>query len=64
MEVSALLLLFFLFNVNAVNKGLIKSTEIAYGTTVDYSSMKVSYPFMARLVNDGEKCGGAVIASR
>ena len=64
MEVSSLFFLFWIYNVNAVNKGLIKSREIAYGTTVDYSLMKISYPFMARLVLDGEKCGGAVIASK
>ena len=48
----------------AVNTGKPRPREIAYGTTVDYSLMKISYPFMARLIIDGERCGGAVIADR
>merc|ERR1712151_7338 len=38
--------------------------EIAYGDVVDYSSMKRNYPFMARLIMDDLRCGGALIADR
>ena len=48
----------------AVNTGKPRPREIAYGKTVDYSLMKISYPFMERLIIDGERCGGAVIADR
>ena len=48
----------------AVNTGKPRPREIAYGTTVDYSLMKIRYSFMARLISDGERCGGAVIAER
>ena len=41
-----------------------KLAEIAYGTAVDYDSVKQQYPFMARLVMDDELCGGVVIADR
>ena len=64
MEILSLLCLFSLLCARAVNKGRSRPREIAYGKTVDYSLMKISYPFMARLIIDGEKCGGAVIADR
>ena len=65
MEILSLLFLFSFSCVRAVNTGRRpRPREIAYGTTVDYSLMKISYPFMARLIMDGEKCGGAVIADR
>ena len=54
MEILSLLCLFSFSYVRA----------IAYGTTVDYSLMKIFYPFMARLIIEGERCGGAVIADR
>ena len=40
------------------------SPEIAFGQVVDYAAIKGSYSFMARLVFDGQRCGGAVIAER
>ena len=33
-------------------------------TKVGYSVMKRAYPFMARLIMNGGRCGGAVIADR
>ena len=36
--------------------------EIGYGSVVDYASAKSSYPFMARIIMDGRKCGGALIS--
>ena len=50
--------------VSAINKGTPRYREIAYGTTVDYELMKRNYPFMARLIIDGQRCGGAVIGDR
>ena len=39
--------------------------EIAIGDPVDYSTIKTSYPFMARLVMDAAyRCGGAVVSDR
>jgi hypothetical protein len=38
--------------------------ELAFGAPVDYDSIKLAYPFMARLVMDNYQCGGAVIADR
>ena len=39
-----------------------RATEIAFGTAVDYSFAKKSYPFMARIILDGNKCGGVLIS--
>ena len=64
MEILSLLFLFSFSYVRAVNTGRSRHREIAYGTTVDYSLMKIFYPFMARLIIEGERCGGAVIADR
>ena len=64
MEILSFLCLISLQCVRAVNTGRQSQKEIAYGTIVDYSLMKISYPFMARLIIDGERCGGAVIADR
>ena len=50
--------------MRAVNTGNHGPSEVAYGTIVDYSLMKRSYPFMARLIIDSERCGGVVIADR
>ena len=51
---------------DSLNRGRVrpKIEEIAYGTAVDYDSVKQQYPFMARLVMDDQLCGGAVIADR
>ena len=51
---------------DSLNRGRARPeiAEIAYGTLVDYDSIKLAYPFMARLVMDGQLCGGVVIADR
>ena len=64
MEILSLLCLFLFSYVRAVNTGNQRPREIAYGAIVDYSQMKISYPFMARLIIDSERCGGVVIADR
>jgi len=57
--------IFLLGAVTALNTGKPgQPTEIAYGKQVDYAQTKRHYPFMARLVMDSDKCGGAVIAPR
>ena len=65
---SYILALAFIFLplVSSVNKGRTKTShEIAYGTVVDYSVVKISYPFMARIIMDGSfRCGGALISDR
>ena len=52
----------FSSSVNTGRKEL--DIEIAYGDTVDYSVIKRSYPFMARLILDSGRCGGALISDR
>jgi hypothetical protein len=56
----------FLPSVSSLNKGEKKTThEIAYGSVVDYSIVKISYPFMVRIIMDGSyRCGGALISDR
>ena len=56
----------FLPSVSSVNKGRTTTfQEIAYGSAVDYSIVKTSYPFMVRIFMDGSfRCGGALISDR
>ena len=65
---SYILALAFIFlpSVSSVNKGRTKTfQEIAYGSAVDYSIVKTSYPFMVRIIMDGSfRCGGALISDR
>ena len=51
---------------DSLNRGRARPeiAELAYGTAVDYDSVKQQYPFMARLVMDDQLCGGVVIADR
>merc|ERR1719450_467023 len=37
---------------------------IAYGRIVDYATARDVYSFMARIITDGLRCGGAVVAPR
>merc|ERR1712098_631259 len=62
--ITTVLLLLLFCVVTALNKGRRNRKEIAYGRTVDYEHFKNSYAFMARLIIDGFRCGGAVIAPR
>ena len=50
---------------NSINTGRnVTNIEIAYGDLVDFSTIKGSYSFMARLIMDGGRCGGALISDR
>ena len=64
---AAVLMLCFLAFSQGVNTGRnthIRRQEIAFGEVVDYSSMRRNYPFMARLILDDLRCGGALISDR
>ena len=52
--------------LDSVNRGRLRTQEkeIAFGDIVDYSSLKRNYPFLARLLFDDLRCGGALIADR
>ena len=67
METTSLVFCLVLALGSCVNTGRRttgKRPEIAYGTLVDYPSIKRSYPYIARLNLDGYRCGGALIADR
>ena len=67
MKGTPFLILLLISSGSSLNKGRgrPRHVEIAYGSKVDYRIMKLLYPFMARIVLDGnERCGGSVIAER
>ena len=64
---ATVVLLSFLAFSHGVNTGRNtrrRKQEIAWGEVVDYSSMRRNYPFMARLILDDLRCGGALISDR